>query len=50
MERLTELWEGFSLSKAEGSRYQVQENKMEGWYMLAARFFTRRVLSTEAIA
>uniref|UniRef100_A0A7N2L7W0 RNase H type-1 domain-containing protein n=1 Tax=Quercus lobata TaxID=97700 RepID=A0A7N2L7W0_QUELO len=50
MERLTELWEGFSLSKAEGSRYQVQENKMEGWYMLAARFFTRRVLSMEAIA
>lgn len=50
MKNMVAIWESFSLSESEGSRYQVQDSKMEGTYMLAARFFTGRVLSIEAIA
>ena len=50
MENLSAMWETFSLSKSEGSRYRVSGSSMEGPYLLAARFFIGRVLSMEAIA
>ena len=50
MENLLAMWETFSLSKSEGSRYRVSGSSMEGPYLLAARFFIGRVLSMEAIA
>ena len=44
------MWETFSLSEIEGSKYRVCGNNGEGPYVLVARFFTDRVLSMEAIA
>ena len=50
MERLSDLWGKFSLSESEGSRYQVRDEQGEEEYFIVARFFTRRTISTEAIA
>ena len=50
MEKLSAMWETFSLFESGGSQYRVSESSAEGPYLLAARFFTRRVLSMEAIA
>ncbi|XP_030939934.1 uncharacterized protein LOC115964836 [Quercus lobata] len=50
MEKLSAMWETFSLSESEGSQYRASESSMEGPYLLVARFFTGRVLSMEAIA
>lgn len=50
MEKLLAMWETFSLSKSEGNQYRMSESSVEGPYLLAARFFTGRVLSMEAIA
>ena len=50
MERLSDLWGKFSLSESEGSRYQVRDEQGEEEYFIAARFFTRRTISAEAIA
>ena len=50
MENLLAMWETFSLSKSEGSKYRVCESGVEGPYLLAARFFMGRVLSMEGIA
>ena len=50
MEKLSAIWETFSLSESEGSQYWVSESSVEGPYLLVARFFTGRVLSIEAIA
>ena len=50
MERLSDPWGKFSLSKSEGSRYQVRDEPGEEEYFIAARFFTRRTISAEAIA
>ena len=50
MEKLSAIWETFSLSESEGSQYRVSESSVEGPYLLAARFFTGRVLSMEATA
>ena len=50
MENLSTIWESFSLSESEGSKYLVTDNGLDGKYPLAARFFTGRVLSMEAIA
>uniref|UniRef100_A0A7N2LMQ7 DUF4283 domain-containing protein n=1 Tax=Quercus lobata TaxID=97700 RepID=A0A7N2LMQ7_QUELO len=44
------MWETFSLSESEGSKYRVCESGVEGPYLLAAWFFMGRVLSMEAIA
>ena len=49
MENLSAMWENFLLSKSEGSKYQVHDIGFQGKYLLAARFFTGRVLSMEAI-
>ena len=50
MENLSAMWENFSLSKSEGSKYQVCEKGYEGKFLLATRFFTGRVLSMEVMA
>ena len=52
MENLSALWESFSLTelKAVSSKYQVEDDGLEGKFLLAARFFTGRVLNIEAIA
>ena len=50
MENLLAMWETFSLSKSEGSKYRVCESGVEGPYLLAAWFFMGRVISMEAIA
>ena len=43
-------WKRFSLSESEGNKFSVQEEYMGEEYLLAAKFFTRRVLNMEAIA
>ena len=50
MENLFAMWENFSPLVFEGSKYLVQDGRVEGEFFLAARFFTGRVLSMEAIA
>ena len=49
MENLSTLWES-SLTESEGSTFQVDDGGLEGKFLLAARFFTGRVLNIEAIA
>ena len=44
------LWKRFSLSESEGNKFSVQEENTGEEYLLAAKFFTRRVLNMEAIA
>ena len=39
MENLSTIWENFSLLESEGSKYLVQDGKVEGEFFLAARFF-----------
>ena len=50
MENLSIIWENFSLSKSEGSKYPVYEKGYEEKFLLAIRFFTSRVLSMEVVA
>ncbi|KAF3955994.1 hypothetical protein CMV_018852 [Castanea mollissima] len=50
MESLSDLWEKFSLSEFEGSHYVVEDSDGVSEYFLAARFYTGRMLSIEAIA
>ena len=50
MDRLSVLWEKFSLSESEGSKYVVEECVTMGEFFIAARFFTGRALSMDAIA
>lgn len=49
MDRLSVLWEKFSLSESEGSKYVVRDCVKEGEFFIAAQFFTGRPLSMEAI-
>ena len=44
------LWKRFSLSESEGNKFSVQEENTREEYLLAVKFFTRRVLNMEAIA
>lgn len=50
MEALSGFWEKFSLSKSKGRRFLVEDSEDEREFFLAARFYTGRVLSMEAIA
>ena len=50
MEYLSGLWEKFSLSESKGRCFVVEEGVGEREFFLAARFYTGRVLSMEAIA
>ena len=50
MEDLSMMWEKLSLSKGEGNVYNVRAIEHMGGKVIAAKFFTRRVLNMEAIA
>ena len=50
MEAMSALWEKLSLTESEGSKYAVKDEPILGEYLLAAKFFTRRILSPAAIA
>ena len=50
MDRLSVMWEKFSLSESEGGKYVVRDCVEEGEFFVAARFFIGRALSMEAIA
>ena len=50
MENLSAMWESFSLSESEGSKYMVADSGLDGKYLLEARFFMGQVLNMEAIA
>lgn len=50
MENLSAMWENFSLSEFEGSKYQVHDSGFERKRLLVVRFVTGRVLNMEAIA
>ena len=50
MDNLSVLWEKLSLSDSEGRKYVVKDTLGENEYFIASRFFTRRVLSMEAIS
>lgn len=50
MDRLSEMWGKFSLSESDGSKYQVRDKPVREEYFIAARFFTRRAISIEAVA
>ena len=50
LDNLSALWETFSLTGSEGSKYNVDDGGFEGKFLLAARFFTVRALNIEAIA
>ena len=43
-------WEKFSLSESKGNKFMVQEEPEMGEFLLAAKFYTKRVLNMEAIA
>ena len=49
MESMSAMWEKLSLTDYEGSKYSVKDEPIMGDYLLAAKFYTRRVLSMEAI-
>lgn len=40
MESLSDMWESFSLSEAEGNKNQVHDSGYIGKHLLAAWFFT----------
>lgn len=50
MESMSAMREKLSLTDSEGSKYSVKDEPIMGDYLLAAKFYTRRVLSMEAIA
>ena len=50
MEAMLALWEKLSLMESKGSKYAVKDEPISGEYLLAAKFFTRRVLSLATIA
>ena len=50
MEDLSVLWKRLSLTEEEGSEYTGQKVDTLGGMVIAAKFFTRRVLTMEAIA
>ena len=49
MESMSAMREKLSLTDSEGSKYSVKDEPIMGDYLLAAKFYTRRVLSMEAI-
>ena len=50
MEDLSVMWKKLSLSEEEKSKYSGQIFETTGGKVLAAKFFTRKVLNMEAIA
>ena len=50
MESLSVQWERLSLTEEEGSTYKSETFEQGGSHVVAAKFYTRRVLNIEAIA
>ena len=50
MEKLLGLWEKLSFLEFEGSKFVVRDEPGVGEFLLAAKFYTSRVLKMEAIA
>ena len=50
MDNLFALWDTFSLTKSEGSKYNINDGGFEEKFLLVARFFTVRALNIKAIA
>jgi hypothetical protein len=49
MEDLNGLWQRLSLSKTEEDRFILEPTKQSATHILAAKFFTRRVINVEAV-
>ena len=49
MEDMSTLWEKILLTNSEGSKYAMKGEPILSEYLLAMKFFTRRVLSPMAI-
>ena len=50
MEKLLGSWEKLTLSESEGNKFVVQDEQGVGEFLLAVKFYTKRVLNMEAIA
>jgi len=50
MEKLLGSWEKLSLSDSKGNKFVVRDELGVGEFLLAAKFYTKRVLNMEAIA
>ena len=50
MEKLLGSWEKLTLSESEGNKFVVRDEPGVGEFLLAAKFYTKRVLNMEAIA
>ena len=50
MEEITQSWKRLSLIEEEGRNLDLTQNKREGRFVLAAKFFTRRSVNIEAVA
>ena len=50
MDDLTKQWNCLSLSEREGDDLCIKKDRQSQEHIIAALFFTRRVLSTEAVA
>lgn len=50
MEDLALRWKKLSLSEAEGKKCDLSKNKKLQEHVLAAKFFTRRMVNVEAVA
>ena len=49
MEDMSTLWEKILLTNSEGNKYAMKGEPILSEYLLAVKFFTRRVLSSVAI-
>nr|POF18422.1 hypothetical protein CFP56_49380 [Quercus suber] len=47
MDNLSALWETFSLTESEGSKYNVYDGGFDGSFLLAARFFSGSLRETD---
>ena len=50
MEEITQSWKRLSLIEEEGRNLDLTQNKREGRFVLAAKFFTRCSVNIEAVA
>ena len=50
MEDLSVMWKKLSLSEEEGNEYSGKSPEILGGKVIAAKFYTRRVLNMEAVA
>lgn len=50
MEDLTKSWKKLSLSKKEGDKFDLSKSKKSQCFVLAAKFYTRRLVNLEVVA